>query len=141
MGQIQVYIPASGQTVAVPSRKAGLWSETMDWHVHCLNDSVKKVMIEFGTHHKHDDQLAMFKGKKREEGDADRDDHVIIKDVIDDGNGMETRTCNISGRVPAWTNDKTRRDKYTIVGLDANGDPIEETRLDPEIITTDPGGD
>lgn len=142
MGQIQVFIPDRGPTVAVPSQKAVIWGESLDWHVHCDNKSVKKIKIIFEPHKTKKDRAPMFKNKKRDGHAVDKDDHVIVKEIFDDGSGNQTRTCNISGHVPVWKGKhKARLDKYTLVGLDAKDHEVEGTELDPEIITTDPGGD
>lgn len=136
MGQIQVFIPASGKTVAVPERKAVLWGETLNWHIHCDNPDVHQVQIEFMPHSKDMNRLPMFGNKASQP-------HLLVKLISDKGSGDNTRTACIAGHVPVHQYNGTRRrnDKYTIVGLDADGAPVPGTELDPEIITTDPGGD
>lgn len=136
MGQIQVFIPASGKTVAIPEKKAVVWGEAVNWQIYCDNPIVKQIRIEFEEHKKDGKRLPMFGNKLSEP-------YYLTKMIDDDGSGDTTRVVNISGFVPKDTFGHTRRrnDKYTIRGLDVDGNPVAGTELDPEIISTDPGGD
>lgn len=137
MGQIRVFIPAKGGkrrgTVAIPDKKAALWGETVNWHIHCSEDAVEKVMIEFAN------KAPVFQNRPKGK------QHFLVKDLPKAGNsknGKQPRTCSIYAHVPELAppkGDQVRRDKYTLVGLTKDNKEVPGTKLDPEIITTDPG--
>jgi hypothetical protein len=161
MGQIQVYIPASekpapapatgsdvpqrqmsSRTIAVPLKKAVIWGETLNWHVHCQHPDVKKIRLEFEPHHRDGQLSPMFRKNGANGPEPAEGDHEIVKSFPDAIDPAEPRTLNIWVQIPASPNkSKIRREKYTITCLDSNGNEVPGTKLDPEVITTDPGGD
>ncbi|HXI01979.1 MAG TPA: hypothetical protein VNI57_02275 [Candidatus Saccharimonadales bacterium] len=153
MGQIQIYIPApagrapagrklASGTVAVPEKKAVIWGETLNWHVHCQHPKVRQIRIEFEPHRKDGLRSPMFRTNGGGAQSPAADEHVIVKALPEALDGAVTRTVNAWAQIPvAPRKSKVRLEKYTVICLDAKGKEVPGTRLDPEIITTDPGGD
>lgn len=153
MGQIQIYIPApvgkasagrqkASDTVAVPPKKAVIWGETLNWHVHCSHPKVRQVRLEFEPHRKDGRRSPMFRSDGNGARPSAADEHMIVKTLPEALDGETTRTVNIWAHIPvAPRKCKIRLEKYTVTCLDAKGREVPGTKLDPEIITTDPGGD
>jgi hypothetical protein len=124
MAHIHVFFPRSGGTFVANDPKAVIWNERIHWHFHRMNKKIKKVRVEFNT--RNSDFFPSPNGPQS----------WIEK-------ALKTDETSLYGEAPP---EKKRgkkkaaphaKKKYTIYGYAASGKQV--TKLDPTIITTDPG--
>ena len=108
MRTIEVQFPVSGPPTVVHGKEAVLGGEGIVWEIDSDNPKIEEFLLRF------DDAGATF------------------------FNGANTlsRPMDLSGKTIIWgtaPKSSDRRDKYSIQGLDGDGNVVEE--LDPMIIT------
>jgi len=132
MAEIQVIFRKTGQPIVHNDIKATLWDEHITWHIHNENEDIKKVKIEF---EKGDARYFPMKEPQTKEIVCR---NTIVKDLPEwKGGEFEQTNANIWGVAPIYSSEERRRkDKYTVFGLDADGKEV--CNLDPQIVNSDP---
>lgn len=118
MTEISVVFPDSGVALVAQENEAAMNGEAVTWHFTSTNPAVQAVRIRFDG-----GANVFFNG-----GQIDK--------PLTAGQGV------VWGFAPSLPNeDSFRIDKYTVVGLDQNGDEIPSTENDPKITTIRPNAD
>ncbi len=138
MADIRVFFPEVGPPQVDLPLAAELKGRRVNWHVHSHNRAVKRVRIRFEAY-------------ERPPTGFPRDffgDHGLNAVFNEYTKEMGVFIPNVGASAVIWGEAPTmgeqnyrpyeRRDKYTISGLDQNGNVLAGVELDPEIITDDP---
>ena len=116
MAEIHILFPEKGSPTVHSQTTPVLKDEHVFWCIHNDNESVKKVEIRF-------DSGAKFFPTAAGQSDT------LLKDLA--------KRQFIWGKSPHPVGSGQERDKYTVRGLDANGQGVG-AELDPVIISDDP---
>jgi hypothetical protein len=140
MNEIHVLFPESGPPIASQNQQAVLGNQQIAWYVQSANEEVKQVRITFDAADANFFEIPDPKSQQMLLMNAYQKplDYVTV-DAETKNRIRFTGSTLIYGKAPVpLTENERRDDKYTITGLDTNGNPIDGLELDPFIVTDTP---
>ena len=135
MADVHVIFPPAGGVLVTHEWLPVLETDTVFWHVYSGNDRVKSVRIAFDKPEAR--FFSVIDGGKTERRNS-LDKPIRYSRPPKGGRAPQLPgSASLWGSAPPAAAEQGRRDeKYTIYGLDENGEPVE--KLDPELIIDRP---
>jgi hypothetical protein len=140
MNEIHILFPEEGPPIATQNQHAALANQKIAWYVQSANTAVKQVRITFDAGDANFFEVPDLKSQKMMLTNSyQKPIEYLDLDPETKERVRFTGSALIWGKAPVPAADLERRDdKYTITGLDENGNPIEDLELDPYIVTDRP---
>ena len=139
MQNIYVTFPPKGPPTVNPEDEAVIAGHQISWHIENFNPAVAGVKIEFEA--PEGASPLVYFPTFGEEPDKVVAKSKSLKKGLDPRASSTAPPCwvaTIWGEAPSPGKGRTRRDKYWVKGIGANGNALEEFSVDPKIVTSDP---